>query len=556
MTATGARTVLAPTPEDKIRAAFPRARWTGPSARAHCPAHDDRRESLSIRVEPDGKILIYCHAHCAIVDILAKVDLTQADLFPSNGNGNGHKNGNGHRPAPALRIVATYDYNDAEGHLLYQEVRFEPKDFRLRRPDGSGGWTWKLDGVERVPYRLPELLAADPDEWVFIPEGPRDVENVVALGPTATTNAGGAGKWDPTFARHFRGRKVAVLCDNDGAGYAGGLKIAGSLYGLTRRLVLIDFGELPEHADVSDWLALGHDEGDLLARAELAEDWRPVVDPCADRIAALEAKLAETEALLAAKCEEIHVIDEIAGRPDWRDSRKINAIVTSRLLANPPKDSELAPEVADQLAAAGLPAEDVEGAHEYTLGLLAWNAGRRAPDKPGAKVRADTLGEDIAAFAASGGIVKIVAPVRDPGTGRKEGNVMFLKGRGRTRGEILACISRAEATIDVRPTPRPRKDPDICRNCGALHTLTVCSACGDDNAKDPAPAGPAPYTKFPYRVGGEEGEDVPRSYVPSSGKSRVGAEPAVEPVAAVPLQPPLMPPREPKPAEWWGSLRL
>jgi hypothetical protein len=30
---------------------------------------------------------------------------------------------------------------------------------KQRRPDGIGGWTWKLSGVKRILYRLPELLA-------------------------------------------------------------------------------------------------------------------------------------------------------------------------------------------------------------------------------------------------------------------------------------------------------------------------------------------------------------------------------------------------------------
>jgi len=58
------------------------------------------------------------------------------------------------------RIIATYDYKDESGKLLYQAVRYEPKDFRQRRPDGKGGWIWNLEGVRRVLYRLEELLRA------------------------------------------------------------------------------------------------------------------------------------------------------------------------------------------------------------------------------------------------------------------------------------------------------------------------------------------------------------------------------------------------------------
>src|SRR5215831_4143177 len=42
------------------------------------------------------------------------------------------------------KIVKTYDYRDETGELLFQVVRFDPKGFRQRRPDGRGGWIWNL----------------------------------------------------------------------------------------------------------------------------------------------------------------------------------------------------------------------------------------------------------------------------------------------------------------------------------------------------------------------------------------------------------------------------
>ena len=61
------------------------------------------------------------------------------------------------RKSQGAKIVATYDYTDANGGaLLYQVVRYEPKDFRQRRPDGNGGWIWKL-GDKRIIYRWPEI---------------------------------------------------------------------------------------------------------------------------------------------------------------------------------------------------------------------------------------------------------------------------------------------------------------------------------------------------------------------------------------------------------------
>ncbi|MFL5337462.1 MAG: hypothetical protein ACJ8H8_30885 [Geminicoccaceae bacterium] len=74
-------------------------------------------------------------------------------------NGTAQPKANG-EAQPEPRIVETYDYRDEVGGLLFQVVRYEPKAFRQRRPNGLGQWVWNLDGIERVPYRLPELLAA------------------------------------------------------------------------------------------------------------------------------------------------------------------------------------------------------------------------------------------------------------------------------------------------------------------------------------------------------------------------------------------------------------
>src|SRR5215471_13253367 len=67
-----------------------------------------------------------------------------------------------HRRASSLnaKVIATYDYHDENGVLLFQVCRLHPKTFLQRRPDGSGGWTWKVKGVRQIPYRLPELIVA------------------------------------------------------------------------------------------------------------------------------------------------------------------------------------------------------------------------------------------------------------------------------------------------------------------------------------------------------------------------------------------------------------
>lgn len=45
-------------------------KWSGRSAMAPCPAHDDQRPSLLIS-EVAGKPLIFCHAGCAQAAVFA-----------------------------------------------------------------------------------------------------------------------------------------------------------------------------------------------------------------------------------------------------------------------------------------------------------------------------------------------------------------------------------------------------------------------------------------------------------------------------------------------------
>jgi putative DNA primase/helicase len=97
------------------------------------------------------------------------------------------------------RIVATYDYLAERGELIFQVVRFDPKDFRQRRPDGNGGWIWTVKGVRQVPYRLPELIVTPIETSVFIVEGEKDADNLAMLGLAATCNAG-----EPWRGRAYR----------------------------------------------------------------------------------------------------------------------------------------------------------------------------------------------------------------------------------------------------------------------------------------------------------------------------------------------------------------
>jgi len=176
-----------------------RARRSGSCWMTKCPAHDDHNPSLSIR-EVNGKVLLHCHARCTQGDVIDALKVR--GLWETE-----------HTEKP--RIVATYDYTDERGNLLYQVVRYRPKDFKQWRPDGRGDWTWKKC-ARQVLYRLPEVLEAP---IVFVVEGERDVETLREYGFVATTNAGGAkAHWTPQYTETLRGREVILIPDNDAPG--------------------------------------------------------------------------------------------------------------------------------------------------------------------------------------------------------------------------------------------------------------------------------------------------------------------------------------------------
>jgi putative DNA primase/helicase len=176
-------------------------------------------------------------------------------------------------------ISATYDYRDEAGCLQFQTVRYHPKDFKQRRPDGKGGWIWNLRGVERLLYRLPELLSADPAAIVYIAEGEKDVDALWSRGLIATTNPLGAGKWQEGFCGPLRGRHVVILSDNDEPGRKHASQVARSLAGAAASFKVLQLPNLPDAGDVSDWLAAGGTAEGLQRLAEKAPLWQEAASP-------------------------------------------------------------------------------------------------------------------------------------------------------------------------------------------------------------------------------------------------------------------------------------
>lgn len=240
--------------------------------KAVCPAHDDREPSLSISVK-GGSVLLHCFAGCKTEDVVAQLGLEMKDLFEAPRLTVKHG---------GLELVESYDYRDEQGTLLYQSCRYRKPDgsktFKQRRADATkkDGWNWSVKDVRRVPYRLREAQA-DLSQTVFVVEGEKDCNRMIAAGAVATCNVGGAGKWRDEYSKFFHGRRVVVIADNDPPGLQHAKQVAESLVRVAQADVqLIErLPGVPEKGDVSDWLDAGH------AISELDTLGVPFVPPAA-----------------------------------------------------------------------------------------------------------------------------------------------------------------------------------------------------------------------------------------------------------------------------------
>jgi hypothetical protein len=227
--------------------------WT-----ARCPAHDDRNPSLSVAAGADGRIVLHCHAGCTPENVCAAIGIKMADLFSDKPERNGH----------SMKIVAEYPYHGADGRLLFEVVRLEPKDFRQRRPDptAKNGWRWDTKGVKKVLFRLPEVLAAiKTGTPIYICEGEKDVLAMVERGFAATCNPGGAGKWQKSYSETLRGAEVVIIADKDAPGRAHARKVATALQGVDATVRVVECPELDGRTgkDAADFFAAGGQACDL-----------------------------------------------------------------------------------------------------------------------------------------------------------------------------------------------------------------------------------------------------------------------------------------------------
>lgn len=238
-----------------------------------CPAHPDNKPSLAIQEGDTQPVVLTCHAGCERDAVLQAVGLSWADVCSPRKEQTGEW-------TPAGEAVAVYDYVDEEGKFLFQVLRTVDKQFRQRMkdPNAKSGWRWSIEGVRRVPYRLPKVIEAVAEgRTIFVVEGERDVWSIEAKGEVATCNPGGAGKWRGEYDKHFAGAHVVIVADKDEPGQRHARQVASHLRTVAASLMV---AEAKAGKDTSDHLAAGYELAELEVTSQNGED--PPVDLAPD----------------------------------------------------------------------------------------------------------------------------------------------------------------------------------------------------------------------------------------------------------------------------------
>lgn len=258
-------------------------RWT-----ACCPAHDDNNPSLSLRQEGE-KVLVHCFAGCTQQEVISALkakglwhqeNLHYEPLLPSYSH-----LVKGGQDMPPLeeksekQLIATYDYFDDDGQtLLYAVERWEweeggkrKKSFSQKRPDGQGGWIYKLGDVKRTIYRAKQVIdAVLAGQTIYIVEGEKDVHTAESLGLVATCGVGGAGNWRAEWADYFLGAQVIIFPDNDKQGELYAQKILESLPNALKV-------NIPKGKDLTDWVEAGATLEDIQKQIQIRQSKRKKV---------------------------------------------------------------------------------------------------------------------------------------------------------------------------------------------------------------------------------------------------------------------------------------
>jgi len=240
--------------------------WVG-----RCPAHEDRRPSVSIARGQNGRVLVKCHAGCSLEAILDALGLRRSDLFDSEDIGADRQKGpvRPRREAPkpkarlqfptledALADISSFKgpysrlwrYQDREGRDVGVVIRWDGPEGKDLRPISLIGDRWELCAMPkpRPLYNLPGILR---EPRVLVVEGEKVAELGNSLGFPTTTSSNGSQSAPHTDWTPLHGKQIVILPDNDPPGE----QYAKEVQRLTHGGTILRLPNLPEGGDLADW---------------------------------------------------------------------------------------------------------------------------------------------------------------------------------------------------------------------------------------------------------------------------------------------------------------
>jgi hypothetical protein len=232
-------------------------------------------------------------------------------------------------------LVATYDYTDENGKLLFQKLRYVDengkKTFRQRKPDGKGAWEYSLGDVPKVLYNLPAVISAKQySAPIWVVEGEKDADTLTEAGLIATTMPGGAGKWLEIHTEPLAGSVIEIVADKDEVGIRHAIDVRDKLVaaGCDAQVWLC-----PSHKDITDHLSAGGQLDDLIPHEEdeSGHEYQPESDSGFHEISLTAKAIDEDlspEALALTKLKEMLERDDLNAKQKIAKSNLILSTAT------------------------------------------------------------------------------------------------------------------------------------------------------------------------------------------------------------------------------------
>ena len=233
----------------------------GDKVQCRCPAHDDKHASLTI-TKGRKCTLFYCHAGCAVDDVLNAAGLEKKDTFydvePRSPNWKAYVEAREKR-----RIEAVYNYVSINGAYTFTKIRCEGKKIIYGKLQNDR-FTYGLGhDVGRKSYKaiygsLQAINKAIAEgKPIFIPEGEKDTDTLIKQGYTAFAY-GGVNDWQSDFSTLVQGADVYILADNDKAGKRVAETIQNDIKTVAKSSKIIVPMPDAAKADITDYFNAGH----------------------------------------------------------------------------------------------------------------------------------------------------------------------------------------------------------------------------------------------------------------------------------------------------------